>query len=303
MVPQCRPIECVALATTQGALSMSYLITRNRLQRAFYTVALLLTTVITAPAAQTISPELDRGYNNMYNLDFAAAHSDFKAFMAAHPEDPLGPVSDAATFLFTEFDRLGILDIELFANDDRLDNRARPAANPQLRSTFNDRTQQADRLADIILSKTPNDANALFAKTLVAGLRSDYAAFIEKSDFTALKFSKQGTALGARTLKADPQLYDAHLAGGIQNYMLSLKPAPIRFLARMSGASTNKAKGISEVSITAQQGHYLAPFARLMLAVAELRDGNKDKAKSILGGLAQQFPRNTLYSRQLSRIH
>jgi hypothetical protein len=40
-----------------------------------------------------------------------------------------------------------------------------------------------------------------------------------------------------------------------------------------------------------------------MLAVAELRDGNKEKAKSLLGGLAQQFPRNTLYSRQLSRIH
>jgi hypothetical protein len=268
-----------------------------------YTAGLLLGTVMIASAAQTTSPELARGYNNMYNLDFVAAHNDFKTFMAIHPEDPLGPVSDAAAFLFTEFDRLGILDIELFADDDRLDNRTRPAPNPQLRATFNDRTQQADRLADAILSKNPDDAPALFAKTMVAGLRSDYAAFIDKSDFTALKFSKQGTALGAHTLNADPQFYDAHLAGGIENYMLSLKPAPVRFFARMIGASTDKAKGISEVRIVAQHGHYLAPFARLMLAVAELRDGNKEKAKSLLGGLAQQFPRNTLYSRQLSRIH
>jgi hypothetical protein len=254
-------------------------------------------------AARAASPELDRGYRNMYNLDFAAAHGDFQAWMTSHPEDPLGPVSDAAAFLFTEFDRLGILDIELFADDDRLDSRARPAVNPQLRATFDDRTQRADRLADAILKSTPNDAQALFAKTMVAGLRSDYAAFIDKSDFTALKFSKIGTALAARTLQADPQLYDAHFAGGIENYMLSLKPAPIRFFARMTGASTDKAKGISEVSITAEHGHYLAPFARLMLAVAELRDGNKERAKNLLAGLAQEFPRNSLYRRQLDRIH
>jgi hypothetical protein len=256
-----------------------------------------------AVPANAASPELDRGYRNMYNLDFAAAHNDFQAWMTSHPEDPLGPVSDAAAFLFTEFDRLGILDIELFADDDRLDNRSRPAANPRLRATFDDRTQRADRLADAILKNTPNDAQALFAKTMVAGLRSDYAAFIDKSDFTALKFSKIGTALGARTLQADPQLYDAHLAGGIENYMLSLKSAPIRFFARMTGASTDKAKGIREVSITAEHGHYLAPFARLMLAVAELRDGNKEQAKDLLSGLAQEFPKNSLYRRQLDRIH
>jgi hypothetical protein len=266
-------------------------------------VALFIAVIGIAPSAYAANPELDRGYRNMYNLDFTAAHNDFRTFMTAHPEDPLGPVSDAAAFLFTEFDRLGILDIELFSDDDRLDNRARPPANPQLRATFDDRTQRADRLADSILKKTPNDAQALFAKTMVAGLRSDYAAFIDKSDFTALKFSKIGTALGARTLQADPQLYDAHLAGGIENYMLSLKPAPIRFFARMTGASTDKAKGIREVSITAEHGHYLAPFARLMLAVAELRDGNKERAKSLLSGLAQEFPRNTLYQRQLNRIH
>ncbi len=40
-----------------------------------------------------------------------------------------------------------------------------------------------------------------------------------------------------------------------------------------------------------------------MLAVAELRDGNKERAKSLLAGLAQEFPRNTLYQRQLNRIH
>ena len=39
-----------------------------------------------------------------------------------------------------------------------------------MRTNFDQRTQQADHLADIILKTTPNNAQALFAKTLVCGL-------------------------------------------------------------------------------------------------------------------------------------
>jgi hypothetical protein len=268
-----------------------------------YKTLLLATFIILTYTAQATTTELDQGYNNLYNANFAAAHISFHNWMQAHPEDPLGPVSDAAAFLFDEFNRLGVLDIELFADDDRFTSRKRPTPNPEMRTRFDRRTQQADSLADTILKTTPNNAQALFAKTLVCGLRSDYAALIDKSQLTALRLSKQGTALAAQTLQANPLLYDAHLASGIENYMLSLKPAPVRFIVRMSGASTDKAKGISEVSITAERGHYLAPFAQLMLAVAELRDGNKTEAKAILADLAQKFPQNPLYARQLNRIH
>ena len=255
------------------------------------------------PLAFAASPELDRGYRNLYNLDFPAAHVEFNSWIEKHPDDPLGPVSDAAAFLFAEFDRLHVLDIELFADDDRFVSRKRPAPNPQLRAALTQRTQQADSLADAILKNAPKDPQALFAKTLVCGLRSDYAALIDKSDLTALKLTQQGSKYADLTLQADPQLYDAHLATGVENYMLSLKPAPVRWLIHMAGGATDKAKGIAELRLTAEHGHYLAPFARLMLAVAELREGNKDQAKALLAGLAKEFPQNSLYSRQLNRIH
>lgn len=266
---------------------------------AAFVIALLIGFTLSAQAA---SPELDHGYHSMYNLDFPGAHADFQSWIAEHPEDPLGPVSDAAAFLFAEFDHLNVLDIELFAEDDRFTGRKRPPPNPQLRAAFDQRTSQADRLADAILAKTPTNAPALFAKALVCGLRSDYAALIDKSDLTALKLTQQGSKYAAETLQADPHLYDAHLATGVENYMLSLKPAPIRWMIHMTGGATNKTKGIEELQITAQHGHYLAPFARLMLSVAELREGNKDQAKVLLSGLAQEFPQNTLYRRQLNRI-
>ena len=83
--------------------------------------------------AQSLSaiaaPNLDRGYFDMYDLRFDDAHSVFASWMQEYPEDPLGPASDAAAFLFSEFDRLGVLDIELFADEDRFTNRGHPSAD------------------------------------------------------------------------------------------------------------------------------------------------------------------------------
>ena len=55
-------------------------------------------------------PPLDRGFHLLYNLDFEGAHSIFAMYQQGHPEDPLGPTSDAASELFSEFHRLGILE-------------------------------------------------------------------------------------------------------------------------------------------------------------------------------------------------
>jgi len=55
--------------------------------------------------------------------------------------------------------------------------------------------------------------------------------------------------------------------------------------------------------LTAEKGHYLAPYARVLLALAALRDHDPTQAKQLLAGLAQQFPENSLYKEELARIH
>jgi hypothetical protein len=239
----------------------------------------------------------------MYNLDFAGAHADFGGWMQAHPKDPLGAASDAAAYLFGEFDRLGVIDVELFADDSRFNNRSRLTPDAGVRKAFEDRADQANRLADAALAKSPNNANALYAKTLVCGMRSDYALMIDKHDVEALSYSKQASELARRTLAADQALYDAHLASGVENYMLSLKFAPLRWILSLTGAGTDRAEGIRLLQVTASQGHYLAPFARMMLAVAAIRDGHPQQAREILSSLSREFPRNSLYVRELGRIH
>lgn len=246
---------------------------------------------------------LDQGYYDMYNLDFPAAHQKFQQWMSTHPQDPMGPASDAAAWLFGEFDRLHVIDVQLFADQSRFDNRQRLNPDPNVRKSFDDRAAQAEQLADAALQRNPKDTNALYVKTVICGMRSDYALMIDKRDIAALNLSKQASAFSRQALAIDPTLYDAYLATGVENYMLSLKSAPVRWILNLTGADTDREEGIRLLRLTAAKGHYLAPFARMMLAVAALRDNHPQEAKDILFALSKEFPQNTLYQRELARIH
>ena len=84
--------------------------------------------------------------------------------------------------------------------------------------------------------------------------------------------------------------------------MLSIKPAGVRFLLRLSGGQTNRDVGLEKLRLTAEKGKYLQPYARLLLAVAALRDKDKSRAENILRELSLEFPRNPLYGEQLSLL-
>ena len=269
-------------------------------------VLIVLAPLVLTPPAHAANPlsgsPLNDGYHDLYNLAFPAAHQHFQQWMTAHPEDPMGPAADAAAYLFSEFDRLHIIDVELFADQTRFDNRQRLTPDPAVRKAFDDRVAQAALLADAAIQRNPRDASAYYVKTLLAGMRSDYALLIEKRDITALNLSKEASAYSKQALSLNPTLYDAYLASGVENYMLSLKSAPLRWILGLTGAATDREEGIRLLHITASQGFYLAPFARMMLAVAALRDNHPQEARNILLALQKEYPQNTVYARQIERI-
>lgn len=264
---------------------------------------LVLMFMVSSAFAQTTAPTLlDDGYRDMYNLQFPQAHEAFAQWQKAHPDDPLGPVSDAAAYLFAEFDRLHVLEFELFVQDSRFQKREKVSADPQVRKAFESDLAKCKEITDRILLHDPNNADALFASALSEGLRGDYLSLIEKKDLTALGSMKTGRAIAEKLLAAHPDYYDAYLAVGVENYLLSLKPAPMRWLLRMTGAQTDHTAGIEKLKITAEKGHYLQPYARLLLAVAALRDGNQSRADELLSGLTRQFPNNHLYAMELAKL-
>ena len=253
-------------------------------------------------AALAAASPLELGYRQMYNLEFSDAHTTFQAYYRSHPDDPLASTSEAAAYLFEEFNRLGVLQTELFVDDEKFKGRLKPTPDPVTRENFNRAIAKSQQLADAILKRSGNDRNALFATVLNLGLQSDYLALVEKRDLASLSYTKHAGLAAERLLAIDPACYDAYLAIGVENYVLGLKPAPVRWLLSLYGAETDKELGIRKLQLTAEKGHYLLPLARLLLAVAALRDKNRSQARDLLRNLAQEFPNNPLYKRELSRL-
>jgi len=247
-------------------------------------------------------PMIQAGYHQMYNLEFDGAHKTFAQFERQSPNDPLGHVSNAAAYLFAEFDRLNILQSEFFVNDDRFRHAKKLTPDAGVRQAFDGELAKAEELANGILSRSPQDPDALFANILTMGLRADYAALVEKRYLDSLRVIKNSRETAEKLLSISPTYYDAYLAIGVENYMLSLKAAPVRWLLSLSGAQVDRERGIQNLRLTADRGQYLRPYARMLLAVAAMRNKDWTQARDLLTGLVREFPQNKLYSEELSRL-
>ena len=263
---------------------------------------LLLPIAAFASDLSLVLPPLDHGFQLLYNLDFDRAHNVFAAWQQSHPDDPMGPTCDAAGVLFSEFHRLGVLEAQFFENDKKFENRQKLSPDPAVRERFNTAILKAESIARARLAKNSKDKDALFALTLTNGLQGDYAALIEKRNLASLRYTKQATAWGDQTLAVDPECYDAHIASGISKYIIGSMAAPVRWLVRLGGVSGDKQEGMKELKLTAERGHYLAPFANILLAIAYVREHDKPRARELLASLRDQFPANPLFAEEIARL-
>jgi hypothetical protein len=267
-----------------------------------FAVLLVSLLVIPQAAAELASAGLNAGFRKLYDLDFSGAQKEFESWEKLNPENPMGPVSEAAGVLFSEFNRLGVLEAQFYEDDSAFGARKKYEADPQQRSRFESQLDRAEQLAKTKLSKDSKDRDALFAMTLTAGLRSDFAALIEKRNLASLHYTKEATAWSTQLLAIDPSCYDAHLAGGVSRYIIGSMAAPVRWLVRLGGVSGDKAGGIAELQTTAQKGLLLAPFARVLLSIAYVREKDFARGREMLLGLQREFPNNTLFGRELARL-
>ena len=259
--------------------------------------------LIGKPATADVpAPGLNDGYLRLYDLDFDGAQKHFEAWEKLNPENPMGPVSQAADILFSEFNRLGVLEAQFYEDDSVFAARKKYEADPAQRARFEQQLDRAESLAKTRLARDPRDRDALLAMTMSAGLRSDFAALIEKRNLASLHYTKEATNWANQLLAADPTCYDAHLASGVSRYIIGSMSAPVRWILRVGGVQGDKKGGIEELQATAEHGHLLAPFARILLAIAYVRDKNHAQARETLMGLQHEFPENPLFAKQLARL-
>ena len=245
---------------------------------------------------------LDAGFESMYNLRFVAAHQIFARYQRSHPDDPMGPVSDAAAYLFCEFNRLNILRSDFIADNKNFLGGSKIAPDPKVVTDFEAELAKARQLDEARLKKNPADHDAVLARVLTTALDAHYKALIQKRYQQALREIEQSQGESLELFKVCADCYDGYLATGFENYLLSQKPGPERWLLRRTGAQTNKQIGIHELKIVADKGHYLKPYAKVLLAIVALRDNKKQEARSYLAELSEEFPQNDLFRQELKKL-
>lgn len=264
----------------------------------------LATLAVSALAADAPAPRtsLDQGFRLLYNLDFDQAHQVFLSWQHEHPQDPVGPTAEAAGILFSEFHRLGVLEGQFYENDKKFLDRDKRDPDTGVRDRFNAALARAQSIASRRLATNAKDRDALFAMTLSSGLQADYAALIEKKNMSSLHYTREANDWADQLLAVDPHCYDARVATGFSKYIIGSMAAPVRWFLRMGGVSGDKKQGIVELQMTADHGQYLGPFARILLAIAYVRDKDNNRARELLASLRDEFPQNTLFTNEIARL-
>ena len=291
--------EVPACIEVKVAMSLSLRAIRG--WRKWIAVAPLLMTSAWAAPSFT-SPSLDHGFRLLYSLKFSEAQQSFAQWQQQNPSDPMGPASEGAGLLFSELDRLGILESQFFEDDKAFVDRKKMSPDAELHSRFVAALGRAEILAKAHLAQNPKDHDALLAMVMVNGLQADYAGLVEKRNFASLSYTRQGTTWAQQLLVIDPNAYDAYLARGLSRYIIGSLFAPFRWLLRLGGVDGNKEEGLADVKLTATHGRYFAPFARILLAIAYVRDKDKAQARQVLASLHDDFPENGLFVRELQRL-
>lgn len=261
---------------------------------------------LAAPLAAGVSTEplLDEAFSHLYNFDFTAAQSAVDREVAAHPNEPLPYAVRASGYLFSELDRLGILESEFLVSDKRIVEKKDPLQpDPATRARFLQAVNDARTRGDAVLAKNPNDKTALFAMAITEGVATDYMALVEKRQISSLSPAKKSNDYAQRLLRLDPKFYDAYLTAGFSEYLVGSLPFFVKWFVHFDNVSGSKEAGIRNLQLVANEGHYLKPFAKILLGIAALRDKRPQDAKKLLAELSENYPRNPLFRKELEKLN
>jgi hypothetical protein len=255
-----------------------------------------------APVLAASSP-LDEAVEKLYGFQFTASRQLLDRAAAADPKSPLPSAFRAATYLFEELDRLGTLESEFLSNDDWAYDKKKLSPDPKTREAMQQALRDAASRAEAALKVNPSDKNALFAMTIVQGVTADYMALIDKRQFGSMTPSKKSNNYAQQLLKLDPKFYDAYLTAGFSEYVVGSLPFFVRWFVKWDGVAGSKEKGRANLELAAREGHYFKSFAKILLAICAMREKHPKDAQKIMAGLAEEYPENPLYRRELSKLN
>ena len=265
------------------------------------TVGVVLTLwPVTGMASQ--APDTDEGFRLLYELQFKQARTRFLAWQETHPEDELGYAWLAASYLFEELYEQGVLTSEFFLDDERLLGGIRGRPDTQRGSAFRAAVMRAEELARRRLRTNSTDSDALFTLTITTGMLADYTGLVERRQLESLKLTREAERYAETLLTVKPNAVDAYVTLGAANYIIGSLPAHKRFFLWLGGIHGDRLRGVMQLQMAAMEGHYLRPFAKILLALVARRENEPELALKLLEELNGEFPGNPLFRRELALL-
>jgi len=246
-------------------------------------------------------PELAAGFHSLYALNFSGARETFDAWESQHPEEPFGEIAVAASYLFEELYRQGVLSSDFFLNERRFLHGIEGKPDPERMKRFQEALDQARKLAKQRQSKNAKDAEAFFALALAAGMESNSDMMLKKQHIDSLKRLKEANEYAKQLLAEQPDANDAYVALGSANYIIGSLSGGTRFMLWFGGIHGDKKLGMEQLGKTVDGGLYLQPFAKILLALAARREKQDPVAQKLLRELSAEYPDSPLYAAEYAK--
>jgi len=254
-----------------------------------------------ATPAFTQVPELMEAFHLLYGQHFTEARARFSAWESQNPKEPFGEVAVAASYLFEEFYRQGVLTSDFFLNEKRFLKGIEGAPDPMRMKEFQKALDRARALAKDRLGKKTSDPEALFALTLSAGMESNADMVLKKQRLDSLKRLKEANEYAKQLLAQRPDANDAYVALGSANYIIGSLSGGARFMLWFGGIHGDKKLGMEQLGKTADGGRYLCEFAKILLALAARREKKNALAQKLLRELTAEFPDSSLFAAEYAK--
>src|SRR5262249_56189810 len=113
---------------------------------------------------------------------------------------------------------------------------------------FGDRMGQAKTKALALVARNKNDADAQYFLGAYYGVMAGYEASTARKFYSAMRNGSRSVDAHEKTLKLDPNYYDAYLSVGMYDYIVGSLPFMYKAFAAIAGVRGNKQHGIARLN-------------------------------------------------------
>ncbi len=197
-----------------------------------------------------------KGIDSIYAVDLPEAKKNFELAVKKFPAHPFPHFGIA----MTKWAELEYLEDE---------------SNPKLAQEYGALTDDAIKVALAWIKIHPNDANAYMCLGGMYGLRGRLAV-MQHRWITAYFDGKKAIANTRKSLKVDPEMYDAYLGLGMYEYYAGTLSGVIKILAKFF-LSGDAAQGMKYLELCKEKGYFNSLAAELLLVEIYTEPDNRFK--------------------------